>query len=117
AHTRRQMQTANRHAEDVRGARADVAAADVDANDEAGVVADHVRHWAAAPAPVLLADGVDHAALLEPADRRRDGRLRQPGGGRDLRPSDRALAEDGLEHRLLAELAEQAQTRVRGAAR
>ena len=94
----------------------DVAPADVGADDETGPGADHVRDRLAPALPGAPAGSADQPALLEAADGRRHRWLRQLGGRRDLGPGDRSLAEDRLEDRLLAELAEQAQARLRSGA-
>src|SRR6185312_9495957 len=100
--------------EHVGSAGADVGPAEVQADDEAGVVTHDVGHRAAAAAAVLGADGRDHPRLLQTPDSGADRRLGQPRGRRDLRASDRTAAEDGFQHGLFAQLAQQAQTRVRG---
>jgi hypothetical protein len=110
----RLLEVADRLAEQIGGRDAKVAATDVTADHEADLLADHVGHRAtsalAGPAP----GRPDQPALLEAPDRGRHGGLGQLGGRRDLRPGDRASAEDRLEHGLLPELAEQAEARLVG---
>ncbi len=108
----RPLQIADRLAEQVGRGDPDVASADVAADDEPRAGADHVRDRLASALAGAPAGRANESALLEPADRRRDRRLGKVRGRRDLRPGDRALAKDRLEHRLLAELPQQAQTRV-----
>ncbi len=107
---RRVLEVADQLAEQVRGGDAHVAAADVAADHEPSPGADLVGHGLATPLTGAPAGRVHEAALLEPRDRGRDGRLRERGGGSDLRPGDRSLAEDRLQHRLLAEFAQEAQS-------
>ena len=99
-------------AEHVGGAGADIGAAEVEADDEAGAVAHHVGDRAAPAAAVLGADGRDIPACSRRPTAAPTVGLDKAGGGGDLRTGDRAPAEDRLQHGLLAELAQQAQARI-----
>ena len=111
----RPLQIADRLAEQVRGGDPHVGAADVSAEHEPGAVGHDVGDGLAAAGPGRLP-----AARTSPACSSRETAaetvgLESAGGRRDLRSGDRPLAEDRLEHRLLAELAQHAQPRVRRA--
>ncbi len=95
----------------VGGAGSDVGAADVETDDEAGVITHHVGDGAAPTAPVLGTDaGSSRPARAGP--RQRPRRLGQTGGRRDLGTGHRPATEDRLQHGLLAELA-QSPSRIR----
>jgi hypothetical protein len=86
-----------------------VTSADVATDDEPRPGVDYVCDRLAPALASTPPGGANEPSLLEPADRGRNGRLREVGGRCDLRPGDRARAKDRFEYRLLTELPQEAQ--------
>src|SRR5205814_6540905 len=102
---------------DVGGGHADVGSPDVEAHDEAGPVADDVRHRLATAATLARASRMHEVGLLQPANGSRDRRLREVHAGGDLGAGGRSLAEDRLEDLLLAWLSQEVGEPIRRARR
>src|SRR5262249_21624696 len=106
------LQIADRLTEEVGRRHANIASSDVSTDDETRVGADHIGDRLAPALSGAGAGRVNEPLLHQAGDPGRTRRIREVGGRSDLRPGDRALAKDRLEHGLLAELPQQAEAQT-----